>query len=71
MKQINDLEQKYPEKKLVVVMDLKNPTIVSDFERSADKLLAEFCVQNQTIFDVLSDQFHPQSRLPFQVSKNM
>ncbi len=71
MKQINDLKQKYPEKKLVVVMNLKNPTIVAEFETSADAILAEFGVQNQAIFDVLSGQFYPQGRLPFQMPKNM
>ncbi|MDN6640293.1 MAG: glycoside hydrolase family 3 C-terminal domain-containing protein [Tetragenococcus sp.] len=71
MKQINELKQKYPEKKLVVVMNLKNPTIVSEFEQSADAILAEFGVQNQAIFDVLSGEFKPQGRLPFQMPKDM
>lgn len=71
VEQINELKQNYPDKKIVVVMNIKNPTILSEFEPAADAILAEFGVQNQAIFDVLIGECPAQGRLPFQMPKDM
>lgn len=58
-------------KPVIVVMNLKNPTVVAEFEAQVDAILVSFGVQDQAIFDILSGAVEPSGLLPMQMPANM
>lgn len=57
---------------VVVVMNLTNPTIVSEFESQVDGLLVHFGgVEDKAICEILSGNVEPSALLPFQMPANM
>lgn len=58
-------------KPVVVSLTLNNPTVMSEFESSADAILVNFGVQQQAILDLISGHAEPSALLPLQMPANM
>ncbi|KAF1299142.1 beta-glucosidase [Enterococcus sp. JM4C] len=69
--QVKALKEQYPNKPIIVVMKMTNPTILSEIEPYADAILVEFGVQSQAILEILSGKQPTKGRLPFQLPTNM
>ena len=57
--------------KVIVAIDAKNPTIVSEFESQVDAILMGFAMDKKTILDIVAGQHEPSGLLPFQMPKDM
>lgn len=58
--------------KPVIVIDVLNkPSVMAEFEPSADAIVAEFGVQPEAVLDVISGKFEPSGLLPLQIPENM
>jgi len=68
---ILETREKMADKPVIVVMNAKNPTVVSEFEKQIDGLLVHFNVQNQAILDIISGTVNPSGLLPFQMPADM
>lgn len=60
-----------PEKKLVVVVNMLNPAVLTEIEPLADAVLIGFDVQAQAFMDIIAGQHEPSALLPFQLPKDM
>ncbi|MDH3648879.1 MAG: glycoside hydrolase family 3 C-terminal domain-containing protein [Saprospiraceae bacterium] len=58
-------------KPIIVILQMTNPTVVSEFEQEIDALLLNFRVQDQATFDILSGTFEPSGMLPLQIPADM
>lgn len=58
-------------KPVIVSLQMNNPTVMSEFEPSADAILVNFGVQHQAILDLISGQAEPSALLPLQMPANM
>jgi beta-glucosidase len=58
-------------KPVIVVLNLANPTVVSEFEPGANAILVSFGVQDQAILAVLTGATEPSGLLPLQMPENM
>jgi beta-glucosidase len=58
-------------KPLIVIINLDNPTIVSEFEEVVDGIVINFNNQDQALLEILSGGFEPSGMLPFQMPANM
>jgi beta-glucosidase len=58
-------------KPVIVVLNLSNPAVVSEFEPSADAILVSFGVEDRAILDVLTGAAEPSGLLPFQMPADM
>lgn len=58
-------------KPVIVSLMMNNPTVMSEFESSADAILVNFGVQHQAILDLVSGQAEPSALLPVQMPANM
>lgn len=58
-------------KPVIVVMNITNAPVVSEFETAADALLFTFDVQNQAVLDIITGRVSPSGRLPFEVPASM
>jgi beta-glucosidase len=58
-------------KPVIVVLTLSNPTVVSEFEPSANAILVSFGVEDQAILDALTGAAEPSGLLPFQMPASM
>jgi beta-glucosidase len=58
-------------KPVIVVLNMSNPTVVSEFEPSADAIVVSFGVQDQAILDILAGTAEPSGLLPLQLPANM
>jgi beta-glucosidase len=58
-------------KPVVVILNMSNPTVVSEFEPSANAIVVSFGVQDQAIFDILTGAVEPSGLLPLQMPANM
>ena len=63
--------EKMKGKPVIVVLNLSTPTVVSEFEPSANAILVNFGVQDQAIFDILSGAAEPSGLLPLQMPAHM
>jgi beta-glucosidase len=66
-----DAREKMNGKPVIVVLNMSNPTVVSEFEPSADAIVVSFGVQDQAILDILTGAAEPSGLLPFQMPANM
>jgi beta-glucosidase len=60
-----------PGKPVIVVLHTSRPTVVAEFESSADALLVSFGVQDQAIMDILTGAAEPSGLLPLQMPAHM
>ncbi len=66
-----DAREKMNGKPVIVVLNMSNPTVVSEFEPSADAIVVSFGVQDQAILDILTGAAEPSGLLPLQMPANM
>ncbi|MGG7078451.1 glycoside hydrolase family 3 N-terminal domain-containing protein [Clostridium sardiniense] len=59
------------DKPVIVSLNMTNPTVVGEFEKYVDGIIAEFGVQTQGILDIVSGAVNPSGLLPFQMPANM
>lgn len=58
-------------KPVIVVLNLKNPTVMKELEPFADALLVSFECQAQAVFDILTGAAEPTGLLPCQLPADM
>ncbi len=56
---------------VVVVVDMSNPTVMSEIEPLADALLVGFNVQTQAFLDLIFGEKEPSGLLPFEMPASM
>jgi beta-glucosidase len=66
-----DAREKMNGKPVIVVLNMSNPTVVSEFEPSANAIVVSFGVQDQAILDILTGVAEPSGLLPLQIPANM
>ena len=71
MQAVLDTRKKMNWKPVVVVLNLSNPTVVSEFEPSTNAILVSYGVQDQAILDILTGVAEPSGLLPLQMPANM
>ena len=71
LKLVLDTHARMNGKPVIVVLNMSNPTVVSEFEKSASAILASFGVQDQAIFEILTGKVEPSGLLPLQMPANM
>lgn len=60
-----------PDKPVIVVLRMHNPTVMSELEPYADAILVDFGVQRKVIFELLTGVFEPSGLLPLQLPADM
>ena len=60
-----------PDGRLVVVINMLNPAVLSEIEPYADAILAGFDVQAQAYIDIITGQAEPSALLPFELPADM
>lgn len=68
---INETVKKMNGKPVIVVVNISNPMIFSEFENSVNAIIANFGVQDQVLFDILTGVTEPSGLLPMQMPANM
>ena len=58
-------------KPVIVSLFMSNPTVVSEFESDVNAIVANYGVQDQAIFDILTGAAEPSGLLPMQMPANM
>ncbi len=58
-------------KPVIVVVDVSNPMIFSEFEKTSNAILAHFGVQDQALMDILTGIAEPSGLLPMQMPADM
>lgn len=71
MKLVNETKSKLGKKPLILVIDVSNPMVFSEIEKSADAILIHFGVQHQAILDLITGSAEPSGLLPFQMPADM
>ena len=56
---------------IVVIVNVSNPLVVSEFEQSVDGILIHFGVQDQALMDIISGAAEPSGLLPLQLPADM
>ena len=59
------------DKPVIVILQMKNPTVVAEFEQLVDALIINFNVQDQAVLDIISGKVEPSGLLPLQMPANM
>lgn len=68
---VRDVSAKMAGKPVIVLLEMSNPTVMSEFEPSADAILVSFGVQDQAVLEVLSGNAEPSGLLPVQLPADM
>jgi len=71
MQAVLDARAKMNGKPVIVVLNLSNPTVASEFEPSANAILVSFGVQDQAVLEILTGKIEPSGLLPLQMPANM
>ena len=58
-------------KPVIVSLEMSKPTVMAEFEGSADAILVNFGTQNQAVLDIISGASEPTALLPLQMPANM
>jgi beta-glucosidase len=59
------------DKPVIVSIEMSKPMVFSEFEKSADAIVATFEIQTQALLDILSGTAEPSGLLPLQMPANM
>lgn len=70
-KMVNETKAKMGNKPVIVIVDVSNPMVFAEIEKSADAILVHFGVQDQAILDMVTGVYEPSGLLPFQMPANM
>lgn len=68
---ILDTRKAMKEKPVIVCLRMHKPTVVAEFEKEADGILAEFGVTAEAIFDIIFGDGNPSGRLPVILPESM
>lgn len=68
---VNDTYKKMKGKPVIVVMQMNNPAVFSEFEANANAILVHFGVQHQAVLDILTGVSEPSALLPLQMPADM
>ncbi|MBO0929790.1 glycoside hydrolase family 3 protein [Fibrella aquatilis] len=68
---VKDTRQQMNGKPVLVVINVSNPMVFSEFEGDANALLVSFNVQDQAVLDILSGKAEPSALLPMQMPASM
>jgi beta-glucosidase len=71
LKMVLDARKAMKSKPVILVIQMSNPMIFSEFEKDADAIVAAFDVQDQALLDVLSGRVEPSGLLPLQMPASM
>ncbi len=71
LKSILDTRAAMGNKPVIVSMALSKPTVVAEFEKQVDAIVANFGVQDQALLDILAGIAEPSGLLPVQMPANM
>ena len=71
MLSVLETKAKMKGKPVIVSLEMDKPTIISEFEGSADAILVNFGVQNQAVLDIISGKAEPSALLPLQMPADM
>lgn len=71
LKMVTDTKKKMGKKPVVVIVDVSNPMVFAELEKSAAAILIHFGVQDQAILDLITGVYEPSGLLPFQMPANM
>ncbi len=71
LQSVLDAREKMKGKPVIVVLTMSKPTVVAEFEPSADAILVSFGVQDQALLDILTGAAEPSGLLPLQMPANM
>ena len=70
--EIKNKIKKYSEnKKLILVVDLNRPAILSEIKSNASALIGSFGVLDQVIYEAIYGDFNPNGKLPFEIPSSM
>lgn len=58
-------------KPVIVALQVSNPTVVGEFEKESNAVLAHFGVQDQALMDILTGVHEPSALLPMQFPADM
>ena len=58
-------------KPVIVALQVSNPTVVQEFEKQSNAILAHFGVQDQALLDILTGAHEPSALLPMQMPADM
>ncbi len=58
-------------KPVIVSVNMSNPTVMAEFEKSVDGILVNFGVQDQALMDIISGISEPSGLLPLQMPATM
>jgi beta-glucosidase len=68
---VNDTYRKMKGKPVIVIMNMSNPAVFSEFEENANAILVHFGVQHQALLDILTGVAEPSALLPLQMPADM
>lgn len=68
---VNDTKKKMKGKPVIVIMQMSNPAVFSEFEPNASAILVHFGVQHQALLDILTGSAEPSALLPLQMPLSM
>jgi beta-glucosidase len=68
---VNDTYKKMKGKPVIVIMQMNNPSVFSEFEGNSNAILVHFGVQHQALLDILTGVTEPSALLPLQMPANM
>jgi len=68
---VTETYEKMKGKSVIVSVNMSNPMVFSEFEKQANAILANFGVQDQAIFDMLTGAAEPSGLLPLQMPADM
>jgi beta-glucosidase len=71
MKMVNETRIKMGKKPIVVLIDVSNPMVFSEIEKSTSAILIHFGVQDQALMDIITGAVEPYGLLPFQMPADM
>jgi beta-glucosidase len=71
MKMVNETRTLMGNKPVVVLVDVSNPMVLSEIEKSSSAIIVHFGVQDQALMDVITGTFEPSGLLPFQMPADM
>ncbi len=68
---VTDTYAKMKGKPVIVALHVSNPTVVREFEKESNAILAHFGVQDQALLEILTGVHEPSALLPMQLPADM
>lgn len=68
---VREMRERMGQKRVIVVINTFNPTVLNEVEPLADAILLSFQVQKQAVLEIIDGTYEPSGLLPFQMPANM